>query len=170
MRIDVDLLRFTFLLFSLTAGMFFFGSEAHFPTLCSNWTGIVKSHYGLLGLIAPNHCSARAVLIAFNGICWRGWPSLLLPANLGSYLVLRSPDCFILGDIQHSKSNLRTGLLVDHYMWLLPMVANHRSNDAMFAMYHSSLLCIHAFLSIMKNVTMYTFSRVHFLIKAHVFF
>ena len=107
--------------------MFFFGREAHFPTVCSNWTGIVKSHYGLLGLIAPNHCSARAVLIAFNGICQRGRPSLLLPANPGSYfLVSRSPDYFILGDIQFSKTNLRTGLVVDHHMWLFPMVANQR--------------------------------------------
>ena len=74
----------------------FFWSRGPFSHIGSNWTGIVKSHYGLLGLIAPNHCSARAVLIAFNGICRRGRPSLLLPGHLGSYfLVLRSPGYFI---------------------------------------------------------------------------
>ena len=43
-------------------------------------------------------------------------------------------------------------LLLGHQMQLFPMVANHRSNDAMFAMYRSSLLCIHVCLSNMKNV------------------
>ena len=124
----------------------------------------MKSHYGLLGLIAPNHCSARAVLIAFNGICRRGRPSLLLPANLGSYLVLRSPDCFILGDIQLSKSNLRTGLVVDHHMWLLPMVANHRSNDAMFAMYPSSLYLdiFQGFISVHSESVSISFSKFNY--------
>ena len=33
---------------------------------------------------------------------------------------------------------------IDHRVWLFPMVANHRSSDAMFAMYRSSLKLSHA--------------------------